>query len=63
MKIVDWIEWLDVIVQVNGREFLNYTGKISRKIALEKYQFKEKRITENISFNQLEKDIKTFEKI
>jgi len=42
---------------------LNHTGKISRKIALEKYQFKENRITENISFNWLDKNIKTFEKI
>src|SRR5690606_37104618 len=36
MYMKDWIERLDSILQLNGRELLTHAGKISHKMALEK---------------------------
>lgn len=36
MYMKDWIERLDTILQLNGRELLTHAGKVSRKMALEK---------------------------
>lgn len=36
MYMKDWIDRLDVIVQLNGREILNHAGKISHQLAVEK---------------------------
>lgn len=38
MYMKDWIERLDSILQLNGRELLTHAGKISHKIALEKQE-------------------------
>ena len=32
----DWIDRLDIILQMNGRELLTHAGEISHKMALEK---------------------------
>lgn len=69
MKMVDWIERLDAIVKINGRELLTHAGKITHKLALiksekelEKYKIKQNKIIKNASFNQLEQDIKALKK-
>lgn len=36
MYMKDWMERLDTILQLNGRELLTHAGKISRQMALEK---------------------------
>jgi len=65
MYMKDWIERLDAILQLNGREILKHAGKISHKIAVEKsgneYQkFKElqKENDRKSSLKELEIDIK-----
>lgn len=65
MYMRDWIERLDAIIQLNGRELLSHAGKISHKMAEEKsaleYQkFKDsyKKSEHERSIEELEKDIK-----
>ena len=65
MYMKAWIERLDAILQLNGREILKHAGKISHKIAVEKsgneYQkFKElqKENDRKSSLKELEIDIK-----
>ena len=36
MYMTDWIQRLDSILQLNGRELLTHAGKISHEIALKK---------------------------
>lgn len=69
MYMKDWIERLDAILQLNGREILKHAGKISHKIAVEKsgneYQkFKElqKENERKTSLKELENDIKNIKK-
>src|SRR5690625_633917 len=69
MYMKDWIERLDTILQLNGRELLAHAGKISHKMALEKSgeeyeKFKEqqKAIEKEASFKELEADIKKLKK-
>jgi len=70
MSMADWIQRLDAVIQMNGRELLTHAGKVSHEMALEKsgleYQiFKEKeRILESEnSFKELEDDIKSLKQI
>lgn len=65
MYMKDWIERLDALLQLNGREILTHAGKISHQMAIEKsstefIKFKEK--TKKIEFEQslkeIEEDIK-----
>jgi len=65
MYMKDWIDRLDNILQLNGRELLTHAGKISHKMALEKsdqelekYKEEQKRITLESSLKELEDDIK-----
>ena len=65
MSMQDWIQRLDAIISLNGRELLNHAGKISHKLAVEKseleyskYQQKKKALTQRQSLNELENDIK-----
>ncbi|GHT54000.1 toxin Fic [Bacteroidia bacterium] len=65
MYMKDWIERLDVILQLNGRELLNHAGKISHEMALqksseefEKYQQTQRALVQEQSFKELEEDIK-----
>jgi len=69
MYMKDWIERLDAILKLNGREILTHAGKISNKLALEKsgneYQkFKELQKENEIKTNlkELENDIKNLGK-
>lgn len=65
MYMKDWIERLDSILQLNGRELLSHAGKISHKIALEKsgeeyekFKQQQKVIEKKASLKELEEDIK-----
>ena len=69
MYMKDWIERLDTILQLNGRELLSHAGKISHKMALkkseeefEKYQLSQKTIEKEESLKELEEDIKRLKK-
>lgn len=66
MYMKDWIQRLDAIIQLNGRELLTHAGKISHQMALEKSaieydKFKEqqKKLEYETSLKELEQDIKT----
>ncbi len=61
----DWINRLDSILQLNGRELLTHAGKISHEMALqksldefEKYKLVQTESEKLISLNELENDIK-----
>lgn len=65
MYMKDWIERLNVILQLNGKELLTHAGKISHKMALgksgeeyEKYKTQLKAIEKENSLKELESDIK-----
>lgn len=64
MYMKDWIQRLDAIVQLNGRELLTHAGKISHQQALnksaeeyQKYREKQKQIEKENSLKELEQDI------
>jgi hypothetical protein len=65
MYMKDWIQRLDTILQLNGRELLTQAGKISHEMALkkseqefEKYQLAQKAFEKEQSLKELEEDIK-----
>jgi len=65
MYMKDWIERLDVIITLNGRELLTHAGKISHKLAQEKsekvykaYKDEQKALEQKRSIKELEADIK-----
>jgi hypothetical protein len=69
MYMKDWIERLDSILQLNGRELLTHAGKISHKKALEKsgeeyekFKQQQKAIEKEASLKELEEDIKNLKK-
>ena len=69
MYMKNWIERLDSILQLNGRELLTHAGKISHKMALdksaeeyEKYKQQQKAIEKEASLKELEEDIKKLKK-
>ncbi len=68
MYMKDWIERLDSILQLNGRELLTHAGQISHEMAmeksaleLEKYRDERKRLSYESSLDELERDIKQLE--
>lgn len=65
MYMADWIQRLDAILQLNGRELLTHAGKISHEKALEKsnaefekYKESQKKIEKEQSLKEIEEDIK-----
>ena len=65
MYMNDWMQRLDAILQLNGRELLTHAGKISHQMAVEKsssefLKFKEnsKKIEFEQSLKEIEEDIK-----
>ena len=69
MYMKDWIQRLDVIVQLNGRELLNHAGKISHEMALEKssneyekYKTAQRQIESEQSLKEIEADIQQLRK-
>jgi len=66
MYMDDWIQRLEVILQLNGRELLTHAGKISREEMLkkssleyQKYHQRQQQIEKEISLQELEKDLKS----
>ncbi len=64
MYMQDWIQRLDAILQINGRELLTHAGKISHQMALKKstleydnYQEQQKQIQHEESLQELEQDL------
>jgi len=64
MYMKDWIDRLDSILQLNGRELLTHAGKISYEMALKKsgdefgkYQLSQKALEKVQSLKELEQDI------
>jgi hypothetical protein len=69
MYMKDWIERLDIILQMNGREILDHAGKISHQMAMDKsgseyelFKEKQKRIKQEENLKELEEDIKKLKK-
>jgi len=69
MYMKDWIERLDSILQLNGRELLTHAGKISHQMALdksgsefEKYKEDQKKLSKESSLKEIEEDIKKLNK-
>ena len=65
MYMKDWIERLDALLQLNGREILTHAGKISHQMAVEKssleyvkFQEKTKQLEFEQSLKEIEDDIK-----
>jgi hypothetical protein len=70
MYMKDWIERLDSILQLNGRELLAHAGKISHQMALdksgaeyEKFKEEQKKLTKEASLKEIEEDIKKLKKL
>jgi len=69
MYMKDWIDRLDTILQLNGRELLTHAGKISHEMALQKsedefnkYAVAQKVIEKEQSLKEIEEDIKKLKK-
>lgn len=65
MYMKDWIQRLDAILQLNGRELLSHAGKISHQMALDKstdeykkYKVQLKQTEHEQSLKEIEEDIK-----
>ena len=65
MYMKDWINRLDGILQLNGRELLIHAGTISHEMAVErsaqeysKYQLQQKKLEKEKSLKEIEEDIK-----
>ncbi len=70
MYMKDWIERLDSILQLNGKELLAHAGNISHQMALdksgaeyEKFQEEQKKLSKEASFKEIEEDIKKLNKL
>jgi hypothetical protein len=69
MYMKDWIQRLDIILQLNGRELLTHAGKISHDVAIEKagieyekFRDAQKSIEKEQSLKEIEEDIKNWGK-
>ena len=69
MYMADWVQRLDSILQLNGRDLLSHAGKVSHEIALkkseaefEKYKIAQKAIDKEQSLKEIEEDIKKLKK-
>jgi hypothetical protein len=65
MRMTDWIQRLDAIIKLNGRELLTHAGKISHQVAQEKatmefdkFQESQRIAQHDESIKELEEDIK-----
>ena len=64
MYMADWIQRLDNILQLNGRELLTHAGRISHDFAMQKsgtefdkYKIVQKTIEKELSLKEIEEDI------
>ncbi len=70
MYMKDWIERLDSILKLNGRELLNHAGQISREMAMgkagtefEKYNDTKRQVEYESSLKEIEEDINRLKKL
>jgi hypothetical protein len=70
MYMNDWINRLDSILQLNGRELLTHAGKISHELALqksgveyEKFKLEQKKQEKELSLKEIEQDIQMLKKL
>jgi len=70
MYMADWLQRLDVILQLNGRELLNHAGKISHEDALnksnaeyQKFMVSQQSIEKELSLKEIEEDINKLRKL
>ncbi|MBU0475014.1 MAG: virulence RhuM family protein [Bacteroidetes bacterium] len=70
MYMKDWINRLDTIMQLNGRELLTHAGKISHEMSLKKseaefkkYKIAQKENEKEQSLKEIEEDIKKLSKL
>ena len=70
MYMKDWMQRLDVILQLNGRELLNHAGKISHENALkksneeyQKFKLAQQVIEKEQSLKEIEEEIKKLKSI
>ena len=70
MYMADWIQRLDSILQLNGRELLTHAGKISHERAIqksgeefEKYKAAQKQIEKEVSLEEIEQDIQQLKRL
>ncbi len=57
----DWIQRLDSIIQLNGRDLLTHAGKISHKLALEKSSKEYEKYKEAWTQREREESLKELE--
>jgi hypothetical protein len=65
----DWVQRLEAIIQLNGRELLKHAEKISHQMAMEKsaleyekFKDQQKQLEHEQSLKELERDIMTLKK-
>jgi hypothetical protein len=65
MYMKDWIERLNTLLQMNGKEILDHAGQTSHQMAFEKsdtefekYKKDQKRLSKEASLKEIEEDIK-----
>lgn len=70
MYMKDWIERLDSILQLNGKELLAHAGTISHQMALnksdveyEKFKEEQKKLSKEASLKEIEEDINKLKKL
>jgi hypothetical protein len=70
MYMKDWIQRLDIILQLNRRELLTHAGKVSHEMALkksgeefEKYALAQRAIEKEQSLKEIEEDIRKLGKM
>ncbi len=61
MYMKDWMERLDIILQLNGRELLDNAGEISQKMAQEKASLELKKHKKNERLKEKEESLKEIE--
>lgn len=70
MYMKNWIERLDTILQMNGRELLEHAGKISHQMAMdkseteyEKFREERKKLSKEESLKEIEEDVKKMKEL
>jgi hypothetical protein len=61
MYMKDWIQRLDSILKLNGRELLTHAGKISHQMAMEKSSLEFSKFKENNKKTEIEQNLKEIE--
>lgn len=70
MYMHDWIQKLDDILKLNGRELLTHAGRISHQMAIlksgaeyEKFKEEQKKLEKEASLKEIEEDLKKLKRL